>query len=44
MKKILEVLGMSVVGVVGCAIYLLWAFIGAIVTIVVIGTLINLIF
>jgi hypothetical protein len=44
MKNILQVLGLVVVGAVGIVAYLVLAFISAIVTIVVIGTLINLIF
>ena len=44
MNKILEGLGIVVVSAVGCIWYLAWAFIGAVITIVLIGGLFNLIF
>jgi len=37
MKKILEALGIMVVGVLGCGVYLVLAFLGAVITIIVIG-------
>lgn len=44
MKSILNNLLALIVGLLGCAIYLIFAVIGSIVTLVVIGTIINLIF
>ncbi len=43
MKKILEGLLELVVGTSGCIVYLIFAFIGALVTLIIIGSLFNLI-
>ena len=44
MKNILEGLGIGVVCEVGCAINLVFMFVSAVVTLIVLGTLFNLIF
>jgi hypothetical protein len=44
MKKILEGLEIAAVGTLGCAVYLVFSFIGAVITIIIIGGLFNLIF